>query len=138
MTSHNLHYSYEECSTKISEIFKTNSISKSNRKFNTIYNRRQYLPKDISNYLENFEKDKDKLFNYMENTKIPKTNNLIEGFYKYTMEKYYKSRFITSHGIDMFLDLNEIKWYEEVTFQQEIEIQTNNLWQNLLTKYLNP
>lgn len=74
----------------------------------------------------------------MENTKIPKTNNLIEGFYKYTMEEYYKRRFITSQGIDMFLDLNEIKWYEEVIFQQEIEIQTNNLWQNLLTKYLNP
>ncbi|ALT69738.1 hypothetical protein [Methanobrevibacter millerae] len=74
----------------------------------------------------------------MENTKIPKTNNLIEGFYKYTMEEYYKRRFITSQGIDIFLDLNEIKWYEEVIFQQEIEIQTNNLWQNLLTKYLNP
>ena len=56
----------------------------------------------------------------MENTKIPKTNNLIEGFYKYTMEEYYKGRFITSQGIDMFLDLNEIKWYEEVIFQQEI------------------
>lgn len=54
------------------------------------------------------------------------------------MEEYYKGRFITSQGIDMFLDLNEIKWYEEVIFQQEIEIQTNNLWQNLLTKYLNP
>ena len=74
----------------------------------------------------------------MENTKIPKTNNLIERFYKYTMEEYYKGRFITSQGIDMFLDLNEIKQYEEVIFQQEIEIQTNNLWQNLLTKYLNP
>lgn len=132
------HKLYEECSTKISEIFKTDSISSSNRKFNTLYNRRQYLPKDFSNYLENFEKDKDQLFNYMENTKIPKTNNLMEGFYKYTMEKYYKRRFITSHGIDMFLDLNEIKWYEEVTFQQEIEIPTQNLWQNLLTKYFNP
>ena len=74
----------------------------------------------------------------MKNTKIPKTNNLIERFYKYTMEEYYKGRFITSQGIDMFLDLNEIKQYEEVIFQQEIEIQTNNLWQNLLTKYLNP
>ena len=113
------HKLYEECSTKISEIFQTDSISQSNRKFNTLYNRRQYLPKDISNYLENFEKDKDKLFNYMENTKIPKTNNLIERFYKYTMEEYYKGRFITSQGIHMFLDLNEIKWYEEVIFQQE-------------------
>ena len=74
----------------------------------------------------------------MENTKIPKTNNLIERFYKYTMEEYYKGRFITSQGIHMFLDLNEIKWYEEVTFQQEIEIPTQNLWQNLLTKYFNP
>ena len=85
-----------------------------NRKFNTLYNRRQYLPKDISNYLENFEKDKDKLFNYMENTKIPKTNNLIEGFYKYTMKEYYKGRFITSQCIDMFLDLNEIKYKIEL------------------------
>ena len=129
---------YDECSTKISEIFQTNTLSSANRKFNTLYNRRQYLPQDISDYLENFEKDKDKLFNYLENDKIPKTNNLMEGFYKYTMENYYKGRFITPEGIDMFLDLNEIKWYEEVVFQQEIEIPTQDLWEGLLRNYLNP
>lgn len=54
------------------------------------------------------------------------------------MEKYYKRRFITSDGIDMFLDLNEIKWYEEVVFQQEIEIPTRDLWEELITEYINP
>ena len=129
---------YDECSTKISEIFQTDTLSSANRKFNTLYNRKQYLPQDISDYLENFKKDKDKLFNYLENDKIPKTNNLIEGFYKYTMEKYYKGRFITPQGINMFLDLNEIKWYEEVVFQQDIEIPTQDLWEGLLINYLNP
>ena len=62
----------------------------------------------------------------------------MEGFYKYTMENYYKGRFITPEGIDMFLDLNEIKWYEEVVFQQEIEIPTQDLWEGLLRNYLNP
>ncbi len=66
------------------------------------------------------------------------TNNLLEGFYKYAMEKYYKRRFITPEGIDMFLDLNEIKWYEEVVFQQEIEIPTQNLWEELIRNYTNP
>ena len=113
-------------------------IIKRQQKIQHTYNRKQYLPQDISDYLENFKKDKDKLFNYLENDKIPKTNNLIEGFYKYTMEKYYKGRFITPQGINMFLDLNEIKWYEEVVFQQDIEIPTQDLWEGLLINYLNP
>ena len=92
----------------------------------------------MSNYLENFKKDQQKLFNFFENDKIPKTNNLIEGFYKHTMEKYYKNRFITSEGIDMFLDLSEIRWYEEVVFKQEIEIPTQDIWKNLVKNYLNP
>ena len=129
---------YEECSTKISELFDTDSIESANRKFNTLYNRKDYLPDDIGNYLENFKKDKHKLFNYLENDLIPKTNNWMEGFYKHTMKKYYKSRFITSEGIDMFLDLSEIRWYEEVVFHQKIEIYSDNIWQILLTDYANP
>lgn len=129
---------YEECNTKISEIFQVNTLSEANRKFNTLYNRRDYLPEDMSNYIENLKKDQPKLFNYLENDKIPKTNNLIEGFYKHTMEKYYKKRFITSEGIDMFLDLSEIRWYEEVVFGQEIEIPTQDIWKELITNYSNP
>ena len=129
---------YEECSTKISEIFEAESLASANRKFNTLYNRRAYLPKDMANYLENLEKDKPKLFNFFENDLIPKTNNLIEGFYKHTMEKYYKKRFITSEGTDMFLDLSEIRWYEEAIFHQEIEIPTQNIWKVLIKNYFNP
>ena len=129
---------YEECSTKISELFQTDSLDSANRKFNTLYNRKEYLPPKIKNYLENFKKDKNKLFNYIENNLIPKTNNWIEGFYKHTMEKYYKTRFITSEGIDMYLNLSEIRWYEEVVFKQEIEIQTDDIWHELITNYFNP
>ena len=92
----------------------------------------------MNNYLENFKKDKDKLFNYLENDSIPKTNNNIEGFYKHTMNKHYKNKFITSKDIDMFLDLSEIRWYEDVIFNQEIKIQTEDIWHQLLTNYLNP
>lgn len=132
------HGLYEECSTKISELFTVDNIASANRKFNTLYNRKQYLPPEMDKYLENFKKDKNKLFNYLENDLIPKTNNLIEGFYKHTMEKYYKNKFITSQGIDMFLNLSEIRWYEDVVFQQEIEIQTNDIWQKLIKNYSNP
>ena len=109
---------YEECNTKISEIFQVKTLSEANRKFNTLYNRKDYLPKDMSNYIENLKKDQPKLFNYLENDKIPKTNNLIEGFYKHTMEKYYKKR--------------------EVVFGQEIEIPTQDIWKELITNYSNP
>ena len=54
------------------------------------------------------KKDRDKLFNYLENDLTPKTNNLIEGVYRHTMEKYYKNKFITSQSIYMFLNLSEI------------------------------
>ena len=129
---------YEECSTKTSELFQTDSLASANRKFNTLYNRKENLPPEMNNYLENFKKDKDKLFNYLENDSIPKTNNNIEGFYKHTMNKHYKNKFITSKGIDMFLDLSEIRWYEDVIFKQEIKIQTEDIWHQLLTNYLNP
>ena len=89
-------------------------------------------------YLENFKKDKDTLFNFYENDLIPKTNNTVEGYYKHTMEKYYKNTFQTSEGIDTFLELSEIRWYEDVVFQQEIEIQTNDIWHNVITSYSNP
>ena len=39
------------------------------------------------------------------------------------MEKHYKNTFQTSEGIDIFLNLSEIRGYEDVVFQQEIEIQ---------------
>ena len=54
------------------------------------------------------------------------------------MKKYYKNTFQTSEGIDTFLELSEIRWYEDVVFQQEIEIQTNDIWHNLITSYSNP
>ena len=54
------------------------------------------------------------------------------------MEKHYKNTFITSEGIDMYLNLSEIRWYEEVIFKQEIEIQTDDTWQKLITNYFNP
>lgn len=54
------------------------------------------------------------------------------------MEKHYKNTFITSQGIDMYLNLSEIRRYEEVVFKQEIEIQTDDIWQKLITKYFNP
>jgi len=44
----------------------------------------------------------------------------MERFYKHAIEKYYKNKFITLEGIDMFLDLSEIRWYEEVVFKQMI------------------
>jgi len=42
---------YEECSTKISEFFQTDTLNSANRKFNTLYNRKQYPPPKIQNYL---------------------------------------------------------------------------------------
>ena len=123
---------------KVSDLFKADSLKSANRKFNTLYNRRHYLPPEMNNYLENFKKDKDKIFNYIENDLIPKTNNWVEGFYKHTMEKHYKNTFITSEGIDMFLDLSEIRWYEDVVFKQEIEIQTDDIWNNLIKNHPNP
>ena len=65
--------------------------------------------------------------NYIENELIPKTNNLLEGFYKHTMDKNYKKRFLTSEGIEMYLDLCIIRWYEDVVFKQEIEIPTGDI-----------
>ena len=67
-----------------------------------------------------------------------KTNKLIEGFYKHTMNKHYKNKFINSGGIGIFLDLNEIRWYEDVIFKQEIIILTEDIQYQLLTNYLNP
>ena len=54
------------------------------------------------------------------------------------MEEYYKNKFITSEGIDMFLDLSEIRWYEDVVLKQEIEIPTTEIWHELFTNFFNP
>jgi len=54
----------------------------------------------------------------MKNGLIAKQKNPMEEFYKHTM-KYYKKKFITSEGIDMFLDPCEIRDYEEFVLKQE-------------------
>lgn len=53
---------------------------------------------------------------------IPKTNNLLEGFFKITFPKKYKRRFRTEKGVKNYLRHMRIRWYERNVLHEKITI----------------
>ena len=43
-------------STAISNIFKSDTVKEAKRKFNTLYNKRQFLPDEVTTFLNNLKK----------------------------------------------------------------------------------
>lgn len=67
-------------------MFKSKTLKTAMNRYNKLKNKIEELPKIIQEFIKKLGKKLKRAFEYTENNKIPKTNNLIEGFYKYTME----------------------------------------------------
>ena len=63
--------------------------------FNRLYNQLDFLPEEVAKFVKNLKKDFNKTINHIKRKDIPKTNNLLEGFFKITFPKKYKRRFRT-------------------------------------------
>lgn len=110
---------YEYYNNKISEIFTYDTVEK---EFNRIYNQLDFLPEEIAKFIKNLKKDFDKTINHIKRNDIPKTNNLLEGFFKITFPKKYKRRFRTEQGVKNYLRHMRIRWYEHNVLHEKIKI----------------
>ena len=90
--------------------------------FNRIYNQLDFLPEEIAKFIKNLKKDFDKTINHIKRNDIPKTNNLLEGFFKITFPKKYKRRFRTEQGVKNYLRHMRIRWYEHNVLHEKIKI----------------
>ena len=113
---------YEYYNNKISEIFTYDTVEKAKKEFNRIYNQLDFLPEEIAKFIKNLKKDFDKTINHIKRKDIPKTNNLLEGFFKITFPKKYKRRFRTEQGVKNYLRHMRIRWYERNVLHEKIKI----------------
>ena len=113
---------YEYYNNKISEIFTYDTVEKAKKEFNRIYNQLDFLPEEIAKFIKNLKKDFDKTINHIKRNDIPKTNNLLEGFFKITFPKKYKRRFRTEQGVKNYLRHMRIRWYERNVLHEKIKI----------------
>ena len=113
---------FEYYNTKISEIFDYNTVKDAEREFNRLYNQLDFLPEEVAKFVKNLKKDFDKTINHIRRKDIPKTNNLLEGFFKITFPKKYKRRFRTEKGVKNYLRHMRIRWYERNVLHEKITI----------------
>ena len=113
---------FEYYNTKISEIFNQDTPQKAETEFNKLYNQFDFLPEEVAKFVKNLKKDFDKTINHIRRIDIPKTNNLLEGFFKITFPKKYKRRFRTEKGVKNYLRHMRIRWYERNVLHEKITI----------------
>ena len=92
------------------------------REFNRLYNQLNFLPEEVAKFVKNLKKDFDKTINHIRRKDIPKTNNLLEGFFKITFPKKYKRIFRTENGVKNYLRHMQIRWYERNVLHEKITI----------------
>lgn len=88
--------------------------------FNRLYNQLDFLPEEVAKFVKNLKKDFNKTINHIKRKDIPKTNNLLEGFFKITFPKKYKRRFRTEKGVKNYLRHMTIRWYERNVLHEKI------------------
>ena len=99
-----------------------NTVKDAKREFNRLYNQLDFLPEEVAKFVKNLKKDFDKTINHIKRKDIPKTNNLLEGFFKITFPKKYKRRFRTEKGVKNYLRHMRIRWYERNVLHEKIKI----------------
>ena len=113
---------FEYYNNKISEIFNYKTVKDAKKEFNRLYNQLDFLPEEVAKFVKNLKKDFDKTINHIRRKDIPKTNNLLEGFFKITFPKKYKRRFRTEKGVKNYLRHMRIRWYERNVLHEKITI----------------
>ena len=80
---------FEYYNNKLSEIFYYKTAKDVKIEFNRLYNQLDFSPEEVAKFVKNLKKDFDKKINHIRRKDIPKTNNLLEGFFKITFLKKY-------------------------------------------------
>ena len=96
---------------KIKQIFKFKTLKTIIKKINGLLDNDE-IPEIISDFLKNLLKKIDRAVQYVNDNDIPKTNNLVELFYKVTFPGKIKRIYRTYEGAMNKIRLNNLRWME--------------------------
>lgn len=97
---------------KIKKIFKYKTLKTSMKKFNELMDEIEEMPQIIVTFLKKLQKKIESALEFTKDKNIPKTNNLIELFYKVTFPGKIKRIYRTLEGAMNRIRLNNIRWME--------------------------
>ena len=100
----------EKIIKKISRIFKYKSLTTAKNKFNELYENRDQYREEIANFLKRLSKYIDVALNHVLDDGIPSTNNTIEGFFKITLPRCNKRKFMTYEGLINRILLSDVRY----------------------------
>ena len=93
-------------------MFNYKTIKACKNKFNKLYENRDQYRKEISDYLKRLSKNLDKALTHVLDDGVPSTNNTIEAFFKITLPRTSKRKFMTYQGMLNRILLNDIRYMQ--------------------------
>ena len=94
----------------VENIYDADSEKSARRRFNTSYNRKEFLDSSSCSFFENLDKKFERTITYHSDPLIPKTNNNIERYFGITLPRYIKRRYRTIEGLTRWLRIQKIRW----------------------------
>ena len=111
---------------RIKVIFNRKTLKAAKNKFNKLWDKKEELPQIIYDFLNNLSKKIKQALEFTEDPSIPKTNNLVELFYKVTFPGKIKRIYRTVEGAINRIRMNNIRWMERnVIKRHEEKIMAN-------------
>ena len=114
-----------EYKDKIKKIFTFKTWKTCINRFNKLLDKKDELPTIIYDFLKNLSKKIDRALAFTKDPSIPKTNNLIELFYKVTFPGKIKRIYRTVEGVENKIRMNNIRWMERNVIQKHEENMSN-------------
>jgi len=97
---------------KILRMFKYKSIQACKNKFNKLYENHDQYRTETSVHLKRLSKNLDKTLTHVLDDGVPATNNTIEAFFKITLPRTSKRKFMTYKGMMNRILLNDIRYMQ--------------------------
>ena len=111
---------------RITVIFNRKTLKAAKNKFNKLWDKKEELPQIIHDFLKSLSKKIKRALEFTEDPSIPKTNNLVELFYKVTFPGKIKRIYRTVEGAMNRIRMNNIRWMERnVIKKHEEKIMVN-------------
>ena len=98
---------------KISRILRSKSNEKAMNDFEEIWEIKDELSKEIRSHLINLRKYLPEALLHTRLKDVPRTNNLIESFYKATLPRKIKYIYMTYEGIMNRIILADLRWMQK-------------------------
>lgn len=102
-----------EYKKKIQKIFKAKTLKTAMKHFNELKEKSEELPDVIKDFVKKLDKKLERVLEQVKDRKIPKTNNLVELFFKVTFPGKIKRIYRTYEGALNKIKLDNLRWIEK-------------------------